>query len=94
LGPQKNLEFPALISFPHPLPFQLKLTLLLALFLQPLLLLDPRIGLVPTKHLLEAVADSVRSGFMASAICPHITPGNARQALFDRKRCPDHTFAG
>lgn len=48
-----------------------------------LTLLLARIGLVPPKHLLQPVADRIAPSFMAGAICPKITPGNARKPLLD-----------
>lgn len=72
------LKFPAQISIAFALPFQLELTLLFALFFQLSQLFNPRIGPIPPNHLLQPVADSVRPSFMAGAICPKITPRNAR----------------
>ena len=77
-----SLQLPPEIPVAFALPFQFKLTLLFALFFQFSLLLLTRIGLVPSKHLLEPVADGICPSFMPSSICPKITPRNPRQALF------------
>ena len=79
-------QLPTQILVAFALSFQFKLTLLFALFFQLSLLLNPRIGLVPPKHLLQPVADSVGPCIMGGLIRPQITPRNARQALFDRNR--------
>lgn len=75
LRQQNKLQLPAQIPVVLALSFQLKFALIFALLLLPSLLLNTRIGLVPPKHLLELVADRVRSGVMAGTICPKFPPG-------------------
>ena len=77
------LQLPTQIPVSFALPFQLKLSRTHTLFLQLVLVLLARFWRATPKHLIESVADRVRSGFMVGAICPKITPGNPRQALLD-----------
>lgn len=78
-----SLQPPTKIHVAFALPFQIKLALLFAFFLQLSPMGLTRNGFVPPKNLLKPVADRLAPRLVGNFILPQITPCNARQALLD-----------